>query len=274
MILTELIYVALIPVAVAATCAFVAPRVRLKPPLTWAVSVALAYIAGHLGLASRTGDAIALLIRPREAADWLPHAVLVALGITAITTLAPRPWNRCGIALAITLSIGLPLRLLAGSTYDLDWTLLEKSAHIALLAATLGLTWAMLAAAEDNDHPQLRPVLLIVVASGTAVVVTLSGVFVYGELCVVVAAALTGTLLASKTPRVAGAAGVITCSLGSLVLLSCLYAELTATNAALLFTALILAAGPMPAFMSSRPAWRKTSLRLVVTLLPLVVALA
>jgi hypothetical protein len=152
--------------------------------------------------------------------------------------------------------------------------LLEKAAHISVLAAALGLTWLTPPTPNDTDHPQLRPVLLIVVACGAAVVVSLSGVFVYGELCGIVAAALTGTFLASRTPHVAGAAGVITFSLGSVILLSRFYAELTPTNAALLFLSIALAGGPMPLFMSQRPAWQRSTLRVVLTLIPLTLAMA
>lgn len=272
MILTELLYVAVVPLVTAGTVAIVARPLRIGAPALWPTCVALAYMAGQLGLASRTGNMFASFFQPREAADWLPLAVLWALGVTILAELAPRPWNRIALILAVTLTIALPLRLLAGSAYDLEWTLFEKLAHIALLSATLGLTWLMLAAAHESDHPRIRPLLLIIVACGAAVVVARSGVFVYGELGGVVAAALTGTLLATPKPHLAGAAGVVACSLGCLILLSCFYAELTPMNAALLFSSMMLAAGPMPNSLATRQNWQKTALRLVLTLLPLAIA--
>lgn len=274
MIFNELLYVALVPLAVAATIALVAPRLRLDPPNTWAVSIAIGYIAGQFTLGSRTGDALAKFLQPREAADWLPHAVLCALAVTILATLAPRTWNRTGFAFALLVTIGLPLRLLDGSAYDLRWTLAEKSAHIALLSAALSLTWLALASAREADHPRLRPVLLILVACAAAVVVALSGVFVYGELCGVLAAAITGVFIASRSQNLAGAAGVVTCSLGSLILLSCFYAELIAMNAALLLFAMMSAAGPMPTFFAPRRPWLKTAFRIAAAVLPAALALA
>ena len=94
MILTELLYVALLPLACAAAVALLARPMRLSPPLTWATCVALAYLAGQLALTSRTGDALASLIHPREAVNWLPHAVLGALVVTLLATCLPSRWRR------------------------------------------------------------------------------------------------------------------------------------------------------------------------------------
>jgi hypothetical protein len=274
MIFNELLYVAFIPLAVAASLTLLAKPARLNPTLTWATAVALAYVTGQIGLALRAGDSLAQLLRPHEAVDWLPFAVLAALGVTTVTSMTAHPWRRLAIGLAVALTIALPLRLLHGSAYDLQWTLAEKLTHIALLAAALGLTWLLLASPREDDHPRLRPILLIVVVSTAAVIVSLSGVFVYGELCGVLAAALTGAFLASRSPCAAGSAGVVTFSLGSLILLAYFYAELTATNAALLLLATWAAAGPMPPFLQSSRAWQNASLRTLLTLVPLAIALA
>jgi hypothetical protein len=56
--------------------------------------------------------------------------------------------------------------------------------------------------------------------------------------------------------------------------LSCFYAELTTANAALLFLAMLMAAGRLPDHVSTRPAWQQVALRTGLTLLPLAVALA
>jgi hypothetical protein len=274
--ITELIYVAIVPFAVAATAALIAWQMRFTPPVVWAVAVGLGYVAAQLALAGRAGaaGAFASLVAPREAVEWLPYAVLFALGLTILATYAPRTWRRLVIILAVMLSIGLPLRLLANSDYSVRWSLLEKLAYISLLSATLGLTWLVLAAARRTEQPRLRPLLLIAVAAGSAVVVALSGVFVYGELCGAVAAALAGAAVASRAWQLEGAAGVVTFSLGSLIVLSCFYAELTTSNAALLFLAMMMAAGRLPEHVSARPAWQQVALRTGLTLLPLAVALA
>lgn len=301
MILSELIYVAMAPLIVAAAIAFLCQRMRLPPRVAWGAGVGLGYVAGQLGLASRAGVAriITSLVRPHEAVDWLPHAVLLALGVTILATYAPRAWHRWIVVLTATLSIGLPLRLLAGSAYVTRWSALEKLSYLALLSATFGLTWLLLAAARDDEHPRLRPVLMIVVAAAAAVVVALSGVLVYGELCGVVAAALSGTglvralgatgfasvrlplslteSLAKPAAHVRGvnaAAGVLTFSLGSLIVLSSFYAKLTPANAALLFLSLMIAGGRLPGFLSSWPSWQQVAIRAGVCLLPLTIALA
>lgn len=273
---TELLYVAIVPFAVAALAAFVGRQTRFAPPVVWAAGAGLGYIAAQLGLAGRAGTAgaVASLLAPREAVEWLPYAVLFALGLTILATYAPRTWHRLVIALSIMLTIGLPLRLLANSDYSARWSPLEKLAYISLLSATLGLTWLVLASARQTEQPRLRPVLLIIVAAGSAVVVALSGVFVYGELCAALAAALVGTALATRAWQVEGAAGIVTFSLGSLIVLSCFYAQLTTSNAMLLFLAMMMAAGRLPEHVSTRPVWQQVVLRAGLTLLPLAVALA
>ena len=68
MIVSELIYVALVPLSVAAAAALVVRRLRIQPPVAWAAGVGLGYVAGHVALASRSGVARALrsLVAPRH----------------------------------------------------------------------------------------------------------------------------------------------------------------------------------------------------------------
>ena len=140
MIIRELLYVVVVPFVVAACAAFVNRRWGNPPQIVWAAGVGIGYLAGQLGLAGRARPTRAFwsFARPHEAVDWLPHAVLLALGVTIFAIYAPRKWRRLAIALAVLLSIGLPLRLLAGSDYVThQWSMLEKLSHLALLAATL-----------------------------------------------------------------------------------------------------------------------------------------
>src|SRR5262245_45534172 len=113
---------------------------RLPAPIAWANGAGIGYIVGQLGLAARRGGVervISTFIRPHEAADWLPLAVLLALGVTVLAIYAPRAWQRIILVLAALMTIGLPLRLLAGSSFvTTKWSPLEKLAYIALLAAT------------------------------------------------------------------------------------------------------------------------------------------
>jgi hypothetical protein len=173
------------------------------------------------------------------------------------------------------LTVGVPLRLLAGSVYDMHWSLGEKLGYIPLFASVLGITWLALSSVPESDHPRLRPVLLIAVAAVGALVIALSGALVYGELCGAVAAALAGTFAvawATGNDRLDGAAGPLTFSFVALIALGYFYAELTLGNAVLLTMAAMLAAARMPAFVASRPAWQSTAFRIGLTLLPLAVA--
>jgi hypothetical protein len=212
-----------------------------------------------------------LLVSPREASDWLPHAVLLALGVTILATYAPRRWQFGVIGLAALLAIGVPARLLAGPVAQ-KWSTLEKFSHLGLLAATLSLVWLLLAAAPEDELPRLRQVLLVLASVGAAIVTTLSGSFSLGRLCGVVAAALAGTALIA--PRgLSGAAGVVTCSLGGLIILGVFYAELHPASAALLFLS-VAAAGRLPEPVSSWPAAQQAVLRVALCLVPLAIALA
>ena len=56
--------------------------------------------------------------------------------------------------------------------------------------------------------------------------------------------------------------------------MSYFYAELTPTNAVLLLISILIAGGPMPPFLVSRPAWLKITLRTLLALLPQALALA
>jgi hypothetical protein len=134
--------------------------------------------------------------------------------------------------------------------------------------------------------------LLIYTAVGSAVALTLAGSFAYGELCGVVAASLTGALLAStlrigapqhsspvngEQPVLAdglgGAAGAVTMSLGCLVMLGYFYAELAGLDAALLVVSLVAAGGRMPAIGPAGGGWR-AAVRAALCIVPMALAVA
>ena len=304
MLLSPLITVAVAAAVAAAGTMLVATYLRARPRASWAISAALGYIAGHLAAQSHGGLATALLsvIKPHEARDWLPLAVLLAAGVTIFAAYAPRRWRPFVVGLAALLTLGVPLRLLAGSVYvEQNWSTIEKLAYLVLLAAVFGLVWLALATASHREPTRvLRPTLLAIFATGTALVLALSGSLGYGKLTVATAAAIAGTAITShaaplrapnrrdptgrrppvsqhsQRPRsddLSGVAGVITFSLGSLLLLGHFYAELTATNAALLVLSLIAAAGRLPAVVSKAPPWQQAALRATLCLVPLAVAI-
>jgi hypothetical protein len=296
MLLNTLVYVAILPFAVATIASLIARRWRMPPGCDWAIAVALGFVAGQLGLwSSESLSALGQLVAPLEAVHWLPHAVLIAGGIALLSTGDRPSFRAASLTLAGALAIGLPLRLLANSAYTLRWTTAEKLAFIALLSATIALTWLVLGTAGQREHSRLRPLLLIVVAAGAAVVIALSGVFAYGQLCGVVAAAISGAtvsavaddthfpriripfvpLRTAPSPwRVASAAGVITCSLGGLIVLAGFYGELSPLNATLLFLSLLAAGGRLPRFVAALPARSRGAVRIAFCLLPLAIALA
>jgi hypothetical protein len=98
-------------------------------------------------------------------------------------------------------------------------------------------------------------------------------VFVYGELCGVLVAAIAGTYLVCGDHNLEGAAGVITFSLGTLIVLSYFYAQLNMLNAALLLLATCVGAGRLPTFVTSRSARQQIAIRTALTLLPLAAVL-
>jgi hypothetical protein len=291
MLLDVLTYTALLPFSVAAVVALASRRLPMECSFAWAVSIAIAYVAAHIALAGYSS-----LLEPREAMHWLPHAVLLAAGIAMLQASATRSMRWWAMFLSAALCLGLPLRTLAHSAYvTLRWTPLEKLAYAALLFAAFSLTWLLLGSARDNEQPRLRAALLILAAAGSSVVIALSGVFVYGELCGAIAAAATGATASAiaddaRYPRVyvpffplragpspwvvSGAAGVMTCSLGGLIVLACFYGELRPANAALLFLSLVMAAGRLPRFIMNVSPLAQGGMRMGLCLVPLGIALA
>jgi hypothetical protein len=275
MIVRELIYVMLVPFVMAACVALACRRWRNPSQIVWAVGVGLGYVAGQIGLAGRARVARAFwsFASPHEAVDLFPHAVLLALGVTIFAAYAPRKRRTWAIVMAALLAIGLPLRLLAESAYVThEWSNLEKVSHLALLAATLGLTWLLLATVPEAEQPRLRPAFLIVVALGSAVAIALSAGLVYGELCGVVAAAVSGAWVAAHPRGPSGASGVLTCSLGSLIVLAHFYAQLTPTNATMLLISLVFAGGRLPHVVSTWQPWQQLAVRGGLWLVPLIFA--
>jgi hypothetical protein len=287
--MSELLWVGVLPCGVASLVMFISSWLGLPARAAWAKSVGGGFVVGQIGLALRVGwkTGLSSLFQPREAGDWLPWLVVAAIGITVLAAYAPRNWQRWIVALAAILAAAAPARLLASSVYvTTRWSTIEKVGVIAVWAAALAVTWALLAAGRANSQPRGRGGLLILVAAGMAATLTLAGSFTYGELCGTMAAALTGSLVLGEvcfsTPGnqpdptsdgLSGAAGPITMALGGLVLLCYFYSELSATCAVLLLVALVAAAGRLPTALPQRPLWRVV-LRAALCVVPLAAALA
>lgn len=289
-LVVELAWVGLPPLVAAAVTMLAARRLNLQPRAAWAASVGVGYVVGQLGLVGRAGfvAALAALVSPHEARDWLPWAVLLAAGATIWVAHAGDSSRWIGHVLAVVIALAAPARLLGGSVWVVTrWAAGAKIVYLALLAAAMGLVWWLLEAADDDDQPLVRSMLLIYVAVGMAVTLTLSGSFAYGELAGAAGAAVTGALLAGVLKQtspdnspptafpdgVGGAAGVVTFSLGSLILLGYFYTEVTAVNAALLAVALVVAAGRLPTLGLTSSGWRAV-VRATFCIVPMALAVA
>lgn len=290
----EFAWVALLPAAVAVASMWLTRRADVPPRAAWAVSIGLAYVAGQFLLTGRSAFAPALWssIIPREAHDWLPLIVLAAAGISILAVCAPETWQLAIVGLAGLLVVGTPIRLLAGNIAQ-HWSLNEKIAHLALLAAALAIMWLVLAVADNGHQPRIRTILMILVVSVSATMLVKSGTMLYGQLAGVIAATIAGTAVAENfrgMPRfirvreektdcpphsgLSCAAGGVALALGSLLLLGHFYAELPTSTAALLALSLVAAGGHLPVFMNRGPTWQQAVVRTVLCLMLLVLAIS
>jgi hypothetical protein len=294
-----LVNVIAIPLVASAVVGLVMRWLRLAPRSTWATAVALGFIAGQIGLVSRAGvqTAFQSLVSPREARDWLPMCVMLAAGVTILSDFVSVAWRRWVLASAVLVSVAVPLRLVASNVRLANtWSIPLKLGCIVLLAVVLGFVWMMLSRPRDDDMPLLRLVLLVVAAVGSAVVITLAGTIIGGQLCAVLASALMGAAfgewvavrvfrlvgpslaISAVRPQLSpldgfgGTAAVVTMSLGGLIVLATFYAELTLVDAALLILALIAAGGPLPGEASSDLRWFQASIRVALAACPLAIA--
>ena len=289
-----LLYAGVVPFAVSAAITFIVLRLRCPAHLAWPAAIAGGFIAGRFALRSQSGFAAALqsFIAPHETIDWLPLIVLLSLGVSMVMKLSGPSQRHRTTVLAAALSVAVPIRLLSGNVRVTHWSMLEKTAYLLLLAAILGAIWLLLAADGDDEPAWLRVPLLVLVAIGTAFVLTQSGALIYGLTCAALAASITGAALTSLTRPglrggagsasafqqvyfhgIAGAAGVLTFSLGSLIVVGHFYAEQSATTAMLLFLSLAATAAPFPAIVDRGPLWCQLAVRSAVCVVPLSIAL-
>src|SRR5690349_12323812 len=91
MLTNALLYAGLLPLAVSAAIAFVMRWFRFSPSIAWAVATAGGFLTAQFTLRSQLGLGASLytFIDTHEALDWLPHIVLLALGVGIVMHLAP-----------------------------------------------------------------------------------------------------------------------------------------------------------------------------------------
>ncbi|HEX3601525.1 MAG TPA: hypothetical protein VHU84_15345 [Lacipirellulaceae bacterium] len=289
MILHLFLDAGLVPLLAAGIVTLVATWCGASRSVACAWGSAIGLLAGLVALKSGAGFAPAFrafALEPHEAADWLPTIIVLALGASIVLLATPQGNRRCWFWLVGYLAAAASLRLLSGNVrLNGAWTPFEKVYHLAILVATFSAVWLLLASAPDDEQSPARFVFLCILAVGSAAALTLAGVFVYGLSCGALAAALVGTALASlmtraprggrptsRLPNISGAAGIITFSLGSLIILGHYFADLSIASAVLLFASLAAAGAPFPASLPGST-WRQISVRGVACLLPLAIAI-
>jgi hypothetical protein len=278
MLTNALLYAGLLPLVASASIAFLMQRMRSPSPIVWPVAGATGFLAGQFTLRGQSGfvDGLHTFFQPHEAVDWLPHIVLLALGVSLVMYLAPGYRYRL-TTLAAALCLATPVRLLSGNLAQ-HWSVPGKVTMLVSLGAVLGIVWLLLASNGDRQPAIIRVPLLILVAIISGIVVTQSGAIVYGLSSVALGAAIAGTAVVFVIRRVgssSGAAatgGVITFTLGSIVLLSHFYAYLSTANAGLLLVSLTATAAPLPLLLRTGPAWRGNTARFMFCLVPLAIA--
>lgn len=278
MLINTILYAALLPLIASASIAFVLRQMQTPLPIVWPVAITGGFLVAQFTLRGQSGfsESLHTFLQPHEAIDWLPHIVLLALGVTIVIYLAPTQRPRL-IALAAALCLAAPVRLLSGNLAQ-HWSILGKVAVLVSLAAALGIVWLLLASDDNEQTAIVRVPLLILVAVGTAIVVAQSGVLIYGLSSAALGAAITGTALvfafrgSASSSGAAATAGILTFALGSLIILGHFYSELSTMSAALLLLSLVATAVPLPALLRNGPPWQQNMARTACCLFPLAIA--
>jgi hypothetical protein len=220
--------------------------------------------------------------------DWLSIIILLALGISLLLMATAPAYRHYTRVLTVAFSIAAVSRLLADNAWLSAESVFLKVAYIVLLVSVINLLWRLVGSGGDRSASLYRSALVIVVAAGAAGVLTLSGVLIYGQLSGALAAGLTGCVVAGlfraagggdpiwqwTAHGLRGAAGVITLSLVSLVILGKLFADLSTANAILLLGAMAAAVVPFPGQLSQQSFSLQMPARALLCLLPLAAAFA
>lgn len=286
-----ILYAGVLPFITAACVALVILRTGALPEAACALGVAAGFIAAQFGTKARGGfdSAWRAFTHPLDASDWLPAIALLALGVTLIGLLVSRRQRWVPIALAAFLATAAPVRLLTGNVAQ-EWPPVSRLLYLALFASTFGTVWWLHSLNHDHEPGLNRPFFVAALAAGVAATLAMSGVLTYGILAGAIAASLAGVTLpcvwnatsfagarAESRPALqgfTGAAGVITCLTVGLILLGHFFASLSGINAVLLLLALAVAGAPFPAAFATQPQWSQISIRGLLCLTPLALALA
>ena len=88
-----LLYAGLLPLVASASVAFIMRRLRSPIPIAWPVAITGGFLTAQFTLRGQAGfsESVHTFFQPHEAVDWLPHIVLLALGVSIVMYLAPPP---------------------------------------------------------------------------------------------------------------------------------------------------------------------------------------
>ncbi len=219
---------------------------------------------------------VGVALPPVQASDWL--AVLVAaavLGGLVEALRRPPAWMRWSWRAA--LSLALPA-LLALPLWRSSWSSLEALAVIGAAAIGVFGAWSLLEAQARRRAGAAMPLLLAVLAGGSALVLALSGSASLGQLGGALAAAVGAALvIALLQPRLSlahGAIGPLVIALAGLWLNGTFYADVPIGSLVLLFVAPWLALVGRLGRVQRLAAWQSALVRAGAVLLPLALAAA
>jgi len=287
---------ALLPAVVAAVAMAAAWQLTRCATVAWLAGFVLGYLSGHWGLDARgTGleslgaaivEAVAKSFRPHEARDWMP-CILVLMAMPEEIMLFGKRSQLAAWPMRAAASGFLGWRLLSlhknyptselvqAGLNDSAWSWAQVTAAIAGIAATVLLLWRLSLAAKDQPAPVCRTLLTILVATGGAAMLALSGSLTIGQLMGVAAAALGGCGAAALLLRVGqgpeAAPAPLIAVMGGLWLLAYLFIEggVTLTQVALLVASLAAALSALPL----TKVWQ-IGFRSAACLVPLAIAVA
>ncbi|MES2598514.1 MAG: hypothetical protein V4662_24475 [Verrucomicrobiota bacterium] len=226
-------------VGVAVVCAAILSAVALcgksgSKPLAQsacALGVASGYFAGHVFI---TGW---IPLPPTDTTNWLPYFVIVAVVISAI---APLLSSRTVRGAVLGLICAGAMRFLLAPKFRYEWSVEQGWLWVACLGGGIVLlTLSVRAMARHSSMALESPLLLSLIAAGTAGALMLSGSLLLGQFAAVLSAAVLGTLVLASRDRTAfeGAATVFSLLEGALLACGYFFAELPALSVLLLATA-------------------------------------
>ena len=232
-----------------------------SPSWAGALAVGGGYLAGQVALLGWPP------VPPLERVDWLWYLAAAAVAVGTLEALLPSwDWLRWGLRAPLGGAVLLLLLLPLLKT----WGRGEMVAWLAGLGAAGLVFWAALDSLARRG-PGTGPLLLVVLALGSTLVLLWSGSALFAQLGLALTASLAGSLVvawwAPSLPPARGIATVVGVLLPGTWLLGYFYAEVPAASAVLLAAALPVAAlGQVRPVRERLRPWQAFALRALVVL--------